>query len=173
MKKVIKTDEEWQQLLDQKQFMVTRRHFTEPPYSSEFALSEKTGLYSCLCCKEPLFDSSCKLDVKTGWPSFFVPATPDAVREEADNSLEVERTAVICNCCDAFLGHVFDDGPQPTGLRYSINSFALTFEQREERAVQQAEPAQATQPTGWQPAEQTAEPAEQEGGCGGGSCGCK
>jgi len=172
MKKVIKTDDEWRELLDQKQFMITRRNFTEPPYSNELALSEKTGLYSCVCCSEPLFDSSCKLDVKTGWPSFFVPATPDAVREEADNSLEEQRTAVICNCCDAFLGHVFDDGPQPTGLRYSINGLILSFEERLESAVQQAGAAPASQPSGWQPAEKAAEPAEKEGGCGGGSCGC-
>lgn len=151
MKKVIKSDEEWQELLDQKQFIVTRRNFTEPPYSSELALSEKTGLYSCLCCKEPLFDSSCKLDVKTGWPTFFVPATPDAIREEPDNSLDMERTSVICNCCDAFLGHVSEDDEQPTGLRYSINSLALTFEERQEKAVQQAAPA--SQPASWQPAE--------------------
>jgi len=172
MKKVIKTDEEWQALLDQKQFVVTRRHFTEPPYSTEFALSEKTGLYSCVCCNEPLFDSSCKLDIKTGWPSFFVPATPDALREEADNSLDEPRTAVICDCCDAFLGHVFDDGPKPTGLRYSINGLALIFDERIEAPAQQAEPAAASQPTGWQPAEKAAEPAEKEGGCGDSSCGC-
>jgi len=173
MKKVVKTDEEWQALLDQKQFMVTRRNFTEPPYSSEFALSEKTGLYSCVCCNEALFDSSCKLDVKTGWPSFFVPATPDAVREEADASLGLERTAVICDCCDAFLGHVFDDGPKPTGLRYSINSLALTFELRLEKPVQQTESVPASKPSSWQPSEKSeAQSSEQEGDCGSGSCGC-
>lgn len=171
MKKVIKTDEEWQELLDNKQFMVTRRQMTEPPYSSEFALSEKTGLYSCVCCQEPLFDSSCKIDIKTGWPSFFIPASPDAVREEIDNLLPEQRVAVICNCCDAHLGHVYEDGPEPSGLRYSINSLALSFEERQEKAVQQAQSVDATQPSGpkgWQPSE----PAKKEGDCGSGSCGC-
>lgn len=171
MKKVIKTDEEWHELLDHKQFMVTRRKFTEPPYTNEFALSEKTGLYSCVCCGEPLFDSSCKFEIKTGWPSFFVPATPEAVREEVDDTLSQQRIAVICNCCDAHLGHVFEDGPEPTGLRYSINSLALTFEERAPDAVQQAQPVDATQPSepkGWQPSE----PEKEEGGCGSGSCGC-
>lgn len=171
MKKVIKTDEQWRELLDQKQFLVTRRAYTEPPYSSEFALSEKTGLYSCLCCNEALFDSSCKLDVKTGWPSFFVAATPEAIREEIDNSLDEERVAVICNCCDANLGHVFEDGPEPTGLRYSINSLALTFEQR---ATDPVKPTQAveisatSEAKGWQPSE----PAKKEQDSGDGSCGC-
>jgi peptide-methionine (R)-S-oxide reductase len=154
MKKVIKTDEEWRQLLDNKQFMVTRRKMTEPPYSSEFALSEKTGLYSCVCCQEPLFDSSCKIDIKTGWPSFFIPASPDAVREEADNLLAEQRVAVICNYCDAHLGHVYEDGPEPSGLRYSINSLALSFKERQEQAVPQVQSIDAAKPSGpkgWQP----------------------
>lgn len=174
MKKMIKTDDEWQQLLDHKQFMVTRRKMTEPPYSNEFALSEKAGLYSCVCCNEPLFDSSCKIEIKTGWPSFFIPASPNAVREEADENHPEQGITVICNCCDAHLGHLFEDGPAPSGLRYSINSLALSFEEREENAVQQSQAAQAVdaaqagEAKGWQPAE----PTEKEGGCGGGSCGC-
>jgi peptide-methionine (R)-S-oxide reductase len=171
MKKVIKTDEEWQQLLDSKQFMVTRRKMTEPPYSSEFALSEKVGLYSCVCCQEPLFDSSCKIDVKTGWPSFFIPASPDAVREEIDNLLAEQRIAVVCNCCDSHLGHVYEDGPEPSGLRYSINSLALGFKERQESAVQKTQSlgaAKPSEPKGWQPSE----PAKKEGDAGSGSCGC-
>lgn len=165
MKKVIKTDEQWQQELDHKQFMVTRRKLTEPPYSNEFALSEKTGLYSCVCCGEALFDSSCKIDIKTGWPSFFIPAKPDAVREEADDTHPEQGVAVICNCCDAHLGHLFEDGPAPSGLRYSINSLALSFTEREESPQQQAKAVDAVQtaePMGWQPGE----PAKQEGGNG-------
>lgn len=171
MKKVIKTDEQWRELLDHKQFMVTRRKLTEPPYSSEFALSEKAGLYSCTCCGEPLFDSSCKLDIKTGWPSFFIPANPDAVREEIDETHPEQGIAVICNCCDAHLGHLFEDGPEPSGLRYSVNSLALSFAERETNPAQQpqaVDAAQTAEPAGWQPSE----PTNKDGDCGGGSCGC-
>lgn len=168
MKKVIKTDEEWQELLDHKQFMVTRRKFQEPPYSNEFALSEKNGMYACVCCGEPLFDSVSKFEHKCGWPCFICPTGPDSVTEVEEGNPGTQGIEVVCNCCDAYLGQLFTDGPAPTGLRYTINSLALSFEEREPAAVQQAEPVKTTEPKGWQPGE----PAKKEGGCGSGSCGC-
>ena len=128
--KVIKTDEEWRRTLTPEQYRVTRRKGTERPFSGEYAESKEKGTYRCVGCDQPLFDSGAKFESGTGWPSFSAPVAPDSVRTEADNSLLTRRTEVLCDRCDAHLGHVFDDGPEPTGQRYCMNSVALKLEKK-------------------------------------------
>jgi len=123
--KVQKTDEEWRALLTREQFDVTRRHGTERPFTGKYHNAKDKGAYVCVCCGNPLFSSDTKFDSGTGWPSFYAPVTEEAVATRADNSLFMRRTEVLCAACDAHLGHVFEDGPQPTGLRYCMNSVAL------------------------------------------------
>ena len=125
MEKVIKTDNEWKQLLSPEQFNVTRQHGTESPFSGEYNDCKKTGIFQCSCCEAQLFSSDHKFDSGSGWPSYWQPVNQGAVTAITDDSLGMARTEVLCATCDAHLGHVFPDGPQPTGLRYCINSLSL------------------------------------------------
>jgi peptide-methionine (R)-S-oxide reductase len=125
--RIVRTDAEWKQLLPQESFYVTRHEGTERPYSGQYNANHDDGLYRCICCDTALFDSRTKFESGTGWPSFWKPISSSNVNEIADRSLGMVRTAVECRRCDAHLGHVFDDGPDPTGLRYCMNSVSLKF----------------------------------------------
>jgi peptide-methionine (R)-S-oxide reductase len=126
--KVTKTEEEWRQMLSAEEFEVTRRAGTERPFTGVYWNEEREGKYMCKCCDSELFDSSTKFDAGCGWPSFYAPLESDSVINREDNTLGMRRIEVLCAKCDAHLGHVFPDGPQPTGLRYCMNSASLNLE---------------------------------------------
>src|SRR5215212_6450516 len=130
-RKVIKTDEEWRAHLTPEQYMVARQKGTERPFTGEYHDSKQKGIYKCAACGNELFSSDAKFDSGCGWPSFTAPTGEDNVRTEVDTSHGMIRTEVLCGSCDAHLGHVLDDGPQPTNLRYCINSVVLDLDKEE------------------------------------------
>jgi methionine-R-sulfoxide reductase len=132
--RVVKTDAEWRAQLTSTQFQIARGKGTEPPFCGTLLDNKRSGVYSCICCGLPLFASDAKFNSGTGWPSFFMPVAAENVITHDDRSFGMVRTEILCARCDAHLGHVFDDGPPPSGLRYCVNSESLTFTDQSELA---------------------------------------
>ena len=128
--KIIKKDDEWRQQLSPDQFRICREKGTEPAFSGNYWNTKETGIYQCVCCGNELFDSNSKFDSGTGWPSFYQAINSEQVATKEDSSFFMRRTEVLCNKCDSHLGHVFPDGPQPTGLRFCINSASLELKKK-------------------------------------------
>ncbi len=144
--KVVKTDAEWKAQLTQSQYDIARNKGTEAPFCGNLLDTKEEGVYACVCCKLPLFTSDSKFHSGTGWPSFFQPVSKENVVEHVDRSHGMARTEILCARCDCHLGHVFDDGPRPTGLRYCVNSDSLVFVQKA-KLTTLADPAAEKQPT--------------------------
>jgi peptide-methionine (R)-S-oxide reductase len=131
MEKIKKTDAEWRAQLTPEQYRITRQHGTERAFTGPYWDSKEKGTYTCVACGLPLFDSETKFDSGTGWPSFYAPVNKENVEEKPDNTFFMRRTEILCARCEAHLGHVFPDGPKPTGLRYCMNGHALKLEKKE------------------------------------------
>lgn len=130
-KTVVKTDDEWKEILTPEQYRITRLKGTERPFSGEHCTTFTSGKYNCTCCNTPLFDSTIKFESSSGWPSFTQPIEKNAVKYLKDDTLGMIRVEILCNTCNAHLGHVFPDGPEPSGLRFCVNSLSIKLENNE------------------------------------------